>query len=268
MRSSPSNRTILPCLLIGLTWTAQVSAQDADTTASPPAPQQEAASPCDGRELSTVFFKCILRDVRQVARGRSLSWLVGGAALAGGSLLLDDEVSSSMKDADPDPSFAAGRALGEAGLHFGAPAALYFAARATGHEDLAAFAVTLLRTQAVNAALTRGLKLLPRARPYQVDATLTRGSFPSGHTSAAFASATMIQRRWSWKAGVPAYLVAGYVGTSRLQNLHHLSDVTFGAALGVASGLAMSLTMPGGTVSPLIGPGVTGVTVTIAGDQD
>ena len=118
MRSSPSNRTILPCLLIGLTWTAQVSAQDADTTASPPAPQQEAASPCDGRELSTVFFKCILRDVRQVARGRSLSWLVGGAALAGGSLLLDDEVSSSMRDADPDPSFAAGRALGEAGLHF------------------------------------------------------------------------------------------------------------------------------------------------------
>lgn len=240
MRSSPSGRTILPFVLIAMTWPVLVAAQAAAAPAPPPPPLQDAATLCDGQEISTLF-KCTLRDVRQVARGRSLTWLVAGAGLAAGSVLLDDEISHSMMDEEPDSSFVAGRALGEAGLHFGVPGAVYMAARATGHPDLAAFAVAMLRTQVVNAALTRGLKLVPRARPYQVDATPTRGSFPSGHTSAAFATATMIQRRWGWKRGLPAYLIAAYVGTSRLQNLHHFSDVTFGAALGIASGLTVKI---------------------------
>ena len=42
--------------------------------------------------------------------------------------------------------------------------------------------------------------------------------------------------------GIPAYLLAGLVGYSRLDsNVHFLSDVLFGSALGTAIGLGTSL---------------------------
>ena len=41
-------------------------------------------------------------------------------------------------------------------------------------------------------------------------------SFPSGHTSVAFANAMFLQRRFGWKLGVPAYVVATYVGWGRV----------------------------------------------------
>jgi membrane-associated phospholipid phosphatase len=148
-------------------------------------------------------------------------------------------------------------------VHFGVPAAVYLISRATGHNAAADMSVAIIRTQVVNAIFTRGLKLVPRARPYQESATLTKGSFPSGHTSAAFATATVIQRKWGWRAGVPAYAVAAFVGTTRLQHVHYLSDVTFGAALGIASGLAVKLPGPGPSIAPLMAPGVAGVAVTI-----
>ena len=76
-----------------------------------------------------------------------------------------------------------------------------------------------------------------------------------------FATATVFQRKWGWKAGVPAYLVATFVGVTRLENVHYLSDVTFGAAVGVASGLAIKL--PGPRVEPILAPGVVGVSFRI-----
>lgn len=54
------------------------------------------------------------------------------------------------------------------------------------------------------------------------------GSFPSGHTSSSFATATAIQQRWGWKAGFPAYLLASYAGITRLHQNHYLGDVAFG----------------------------------------
>jgi membrane-associated phospholipid phosphatase len=62
-------------------------------------------------------------------------------------------------------------------------------------------------------------------------------SFPSGHTSNAFAMATVAERHYGWKVGVPAYLVAGLMGASRLhQDKHWLSDVVAGATLGYIAG--------------------------------
>ena len=217
---------------------------------------------CDRQGFSTLF-KCITHDLRNVARGESLVWLGAAGVLAGGGVLLDDEVLGSMRDEDPDLSLAAGESLGHAGMHFGVPLALYAVARTTGHSETADFAVTLLRTHIANGLLTRGLKLIPRPRPYQEEATLTKGSFPSGHTSAMFATATVIQRRWGWRGGLPAYLLAGYVGATRLQNVHYLSDVTFGAALGIASGLAVNLPSQRTTIAPMVAPGRTGVTIGI-----
>jgi membrane-associated phospholipid phosphatase len=61
------------------------------------------------------------------------------------------------------------------------------------------------------------------------------GSFPSGHTIAAFALATAYARRYpnpKWHQWV-AYGLAGLVGFSRVSiHAHYPSDVFVGAALG------------------------------------
>jgi len=61
------------------------------------------------------------------------------------------------------------------------------------------------------------------------------GSFPSGHTIAAFSIATVIARRYGNHRWVPyaAYGMAALVGFSRLSlSAHFLSDVFMGGALG------------------------------------
>jgi membrane-associated phospholipid phosphatase len=61
-------------------------------------------------------------------------------------------------------------------------------------------------------------------------------SDPSGHTAFAFQGAAFIQRRYGWKLGVLALLMAGYVGFSRLEAQKHWPvDVVVGAAIGVAA---------------------------------
>lgn len=70
-----------------------------------------------------------------------------------------------------------------------------------------------------------------RDRPDGSD-TLT-GSFPSGHTAAAFVAAGSLAYSYGWAAGVPAYAVASAVSISRLRgDRHWASDIVAGAFLG------------------------------------
>ena len=65
----------------------------------------------------------------------------------------------------------------------------------------------------------------------------SRRSFPSGHTSSSFLVATIADDLYGSKIGLPAYLLAGLTGLSRIHdNKHYLSDVIFGASLGIALG--------------------------------
>ena len=61
-------------------------------------------------------------------------------------------------------------------------------------------------------------------------------SFPSGHTAVSFQGATFIQRRYGWKFGAPAYILASYTGFSRVYaKRHYFEDVLAGAAIGIGS---------------------------------
>jgi membrane-associated phospholipid phosphatase len=64
---------------------------------------------------------------------------------------------------------------------------------------------------------------------------LSNGSFPSGHTIAAFSVATVVARRYGKHRWVPfvAYGLAGVAGFSRITlSAHFISDVFMGGALG------------------------------------
>jgi membrane-associated phospholipid phosphatase len=63
-------------------------------------------------------------------------------------------------------------------------------------------------------------------------------SFPSGHTTSAFATATALSLSTKkWQVIVPSYLYAGFVGYSRMRlGVHYPSDVLAGALIGTATG--------------------------------
>lgn len=84
--------------------------------------------------------------------------------------------------------------------------------------------------------LTQGLKMSTNEeRPDGSD----HYSFPSGHTSSAFATATSLSYSYGWRAGIPAYSMAALTGLSRIaDNKHWASDVIAGAFLGIIWGRA------------------------------
>jgi membrane-associated phospholipid phosphatase len=142
---------------------------------------------------------------------------------------------------DPLPTYYLAGILG--GMY------IYGLAAHNGHTETAA----LLTGKAVvlTGAYTFLFKnLTQRKRPYQAkppDAEYWGGpldgfhydAFPSGHTSVAFAAATVLSAYYNEKTwvGITVFSLAGLVAVSRnYDQKHWVSDVVAGAALGYAIG--------------------------------
>ena len=96
----------------------------------------------------------------------------------------------------------------------------------------------------VSSIVTQGMKqVIKRDRPYVTYPFIVKRdvggsySFPSGHTSAAFCTATSLSLLFpKWYVIVPSYLYAATVGYARMyQGVHYPSDVLAGAVVGAGS---------------------------------
>lgn len=97
------------------------------------------------------------------------------------------------------------------------------------NHSLSRFGSDMIRSHFFNGLITVSLKkLVNRTRPDGAPF-----SYPSGHSSTAFASAGVIYYHCGPKLGLPAFAAATYVGLSRLQeNKHYMSDIIAGAIIG------------------------------------
>jgi membrane-associated phospholipid phosphatase len=97
----------------------------------------------------------------------------------------------------------------------------------------------------ISTIMTQSAKhIIKRQRPYQTNSFIIKRtdadnntSMPSGHTSAAFCTATALSLRFKkWYIIAPSYLYATSVAWARMyQGVHYPTDVFVGAIVGSAS---------------------------------
>ncbi len=169
--------------------------------------------------------------------GWHLLLLAGGVAATAGIHEADPEIQRSFQPERPmGETFDNIMKWGGHPLILGGATLTALAVSKLAHADKAALtAGTMLEALALTETLTVGMQLATRrGRP---DGSNSR-SFPSGHTSGAFALATVTEIYYGPWFGVPAYALAALVGVSRIDsNKHVASDVIAGALLGTLIGL-------------------------------
>jgi membrane-associated phospholipid phosphatase len=213
-------------------WTWLIAASLAAQSTSAPAVPPPQAWP-DDRPIVRLFQN-LGDDVRRLPAPDAALVLGGGAAASLASHPADDNLERWARTAGGTSYTAPGRVLGEGWLQVGGAVGVYAAGRLSRHAELTHVGSDLIRAQVLNGVVTTTLKLAAGRRRPGGGARL---SFPSGHTSAAFASAAVLDGHYGWKIAVPAYAAAGFIGWTRLRDrAHWMSDVVFGAAVGTVMG--------------------------------
>ena len=129
-------------------------------------------------------------------------------------------------------------------MSIGAPVAVLGIGILQKDSSLKSKGIIMVEALCVNALTTTALKLaVKRDRPFvtypYLDKQAEAGSysFPSGHTSSAFALATSLSLAFpKWYVVAPSYMYACAAGYSRMHlGVHYPSDVLAGAIVGAGS---------------------------------
>lgn len=201
------------------------------------------------------FATLLKNDAQQIATaplrwGRSDWMKLGIGVLAvGGAALLDEDLRESVDRSSTDTSRSIAKAVGPLGAEYswGVLGAFFLTGKLLDDDKAMAVAEDGIASSLIAAgAITPLLKVtLGRRRPSQTAETLELGGggdgFPSGHTTQAFAVASVIASHYdSMWVKVGAYGLASLVGWSRMeQKAHYASDVLAGALIGIVVGKAV-----------------------------
>jgi len=126
-------------------------------------------------------------------------------------------------------------------LVIGTPTAIAAAGLISHDRTVLRNACVIMASTVMNVAVTNALKYsVNRERPFATypdiikKAGCSGPSFPSGHTSNAFATATSLSISYpEWYVIIPSFAFAGTVAYSRMRlGVHYPSDVVAGAIIG------------------------------------
>jgi membrane-associated phospholipid phosphatase len=201
------------------------------------------------------MIKGLGHDVMHLPSRENLLWVGIGTGLSLAAHPLDPHANDALSGNTLNKVFAPGAVLGQSYTLLGIASTVYAVGRINGEPTVSHTGMDLIRSVAVAEFMTESLKYtVRRERPDGSGAN----SFPSGHAADTMAFATALERHFGWRYAVPAYVVASYVAMSRLHdNVHYLSDVTAGAAVGIIAGRTVTrhgranfpvtvMTVPGG----------------------
>lgn len=182
------------------------------------------------------FQSPVTTEARSILIGGGIAVLVMDLASKGG---IDKKISREFNEDKPLGHSDIGNVLGMM-----VPNILYAGSFYTHYKfkkDTDSKEKSLLMTRATlySESVTFLLKeMIHERRPNGMD----KKSFPSGHTTAAFSFATVIELEHEWYYGVLAYIMATYVGLSRVNdNYHYPHDVMAGATIGMSYALGIYL---------------------------
>ena len=209
---------------------------------APPAPSEPQPPPEPTHTGLSALVHSTASDFAAFPRRRS-TWVILGIGAGAAALAhpFDDELNREAVNADRlRTALKPGKYLGYWWTQGGAAVGLYLIGRfamepetGTHTNKVSHLGFDLLRANLVTQAFTYGIKAsVRRKRP-----TGECCAFPSGHASVTFATASVLERHFGYRASWPMFAIAGYVSASRLtDNRHFVSDVLFGSALGMAAG--------------------------------
>jgi membrane-associated phospholipid phosphatase len=141
----------------------------------------------------------------------------------------------------PADNFCKALSSSEVFVVAGIPAGIAIAGLIHDDKEMVRDAGVIAASSAITFIFSSALKYtVNRDRPYETypdiiqKMDVTSPSFPSGHTSAAFSTATSISLAYpKWYFIVPSYAWAGAVAYSRMElGVHYPSDVLAGAMIG------------------------------------
>lgn len=217
------------------------------------------AAPWTDDRPITHFFQNLGRDFSHVPSDESAALLIAFGSFTAVAHEQDARMAGWVSSRGDSRYTVVGDVLGRRPLHVGAAVSLWIIGKATDNARIAHVGSDIIRSQAVSGLLTVGIKVATsRERPDGESR-----SFPSGHTSTAFATATVLQRHFGWKVGTVAYALAGSVAWARVRDDRHwLSDVVMGSAIGIVSARAVTGSHARWLITPVKTTGGVAVFVT------
>jgi len=178
----------------------------------------------------------VLEDVKHLPSVENgyLALVGGGLAMAAHPFDQSFNVRLRSHYDAVNTAFAPGKYFGNTPEQVAMSLGTYAYGRLTDAPKVSHLGMDLLRAQIVTEGLVEAIKFpTHRLRP---DGS-NHQSFPSGHAAITFAGATVLERHLGWRKAWLGYAIATYVASSRLHdNVHYLSDVAFGAAVGTIVG--------------------------------